>query len=277
MNEASAPDKDRDESLDGVIDIPIETADGEMISDLDAPDAAASDAETSGADAPDTESSGPEVAAADDDDAEADDVDAQPVVATSKLSEAIAELQQEKQQTYDRLLRMAAEFENFKKRAKRDQREASERSEDRVVMACLPVIDNLERALEHGESEMSEAEAGIASGVRMVHKQFVGILGQFGIEGFDSMGEPFDPELHEAVQQMPSELPKNAVMTELQRGYKRKGKLVRPAMVVVSKGGAEPPAPVSEEGPEEDSGDAADDTSGVVDVADSDASSESES
>lgn len=253
MNEASVPDKEHDESQDGAVNIPIETADGQRVSDLEDP------AETVSADPAAADVEVVDLAEAAAEEVEAD---GEPVVATSKLSEAITALQVDKQQTYDRLLRTAAEFENFKKRSRRDKQEASERAEDRVVMACLPVIDNLERALEHGGVEFTEAEAGIASGVRMVHKQFVGILGQFGITAFDSIGEPFDPELHEAVQQMPSDFPKNSVMTELQRGYRRSGKLVRPAMVVVSQG------PLNTEAPEGDSPD---------DAASADLPSETES
>jgi molecular chaperone GrpE len=169
-----------------------------------------------------------------------------PSAPTSALSLAISSLRREKDETWDRLLRTAAEYENYKKRSKRDVSDAAKRAEDRVVLECLPVIDNLERALAHAEEE----EGALVDGVRMVYKQFLTMLEKFDIRPFDSVGEPFDPELHEAIQQIPSDMPSGVVCHELQRGYKRTERLVRPAMVVVSSGpaaGAEEESEASEE------------------------------
>ncbi len=102
----------------------------------------------------------------------------------------------------------------------------------------LPVIDNLERALSH-----AEPASGLLEGVSMVHKQVLAVLERFGVTPFDSVGQPFDPERHEAIQQAASELPPGTVCQEAQRGYLRGDRLVRPAMVVVSVGPvAAPPA-----------------------------------
>jgi molecular chaperone GrpE len=171
-----------------------------------------------------------------------------PATPQSTLSAAISSLRREKDETWDRLLRTAAEYENYKKRSKRDLSDAAKRAEDRVVLDCLPVIDNLERALAHAEGE----EGGLVDGVRMVYKQFLTTLEKYDIRPFDSVGEPFDPELHEAIQKIASDKPSGVVCHELQRGYKRTERLVRPAMVVVSSGpaDAEDPEP-SEESAEE--------------------------
>jgi len=157
----------------------------------------------------------------------------------SLLSLAVAGLQRERDENRDRLLRMAAEFDNYKKRSKRDATESVRRAEDRVVQEFLPVIDNLERALAHAEGETETV--ALLDGVRMVHKQFLSTLERYEIKPFDSVGQPFNPELHEAIQQMASDQPAGAVCHELQRGYLRGDRLVRPALVVVSKGPGEAP------------------------------------
>ena len=156
---------------------------------------------------------------------------------TAELSRCFVQLQQEAKRHYERLLRTAADFENHKRRSRREIRDAAERAEDRVVQSFLPIVDNLERAMQHAESQADAG--GLIEGVRMVYREFESTLERYGVAGFDSMGSTFDPELHEAIQQQPSEEPKNTVVAELQRGYRRKERLVRPALVVVSAGPAE--------------------------------------
>ena len=172
-----------------------------------------------------------------------------PPLYTSALSEAIVALQAAGGKNRDRLLRMAADFENYKKRSKRDATEGARRAEDRVVLDFLPVIDNLERALTHSSSSIE----AMLDGVKMVQKQFLTTLEKYGIKPFDSLGEAFSPELHEAVQQMPSEEPANTVCNELQKGYLRGERLVRPAMVIVSTG---PAAEDAEQAEQEAAGEA---------------------
>ena len=156
-------------------------------------------------------------------------------IATSPLSLAISSLVDEKQSLRDRWLRTAADFENFKKRARRDVVERTKQAEDRMVQDFLPVVDNLERALEHGE----QSEGPLLDGVNMVYKQFLSTLERYGITPCEAMGQPFDPEFHEAIQQMHSDLPVGSVCNVLQRGYRRRERLVRAALVVVSLGPAE--------------------------------------
>lgn len=161
--------------------------------------------------------------------------EARPLIATSALSEAIVSLQDSYTKQKDHLLRVAAEFDNYRKRTKKEITDGTRLAETRLVLEFLPIIDNLERALEHA----GEANDGLVSGVQMVHKQFLTTLEKFDIKPFVSVGSPFDPEYHEAVQQIPSEKPVNTVCNELLKGYMRGEHLVRPAMVVVSKGPAE--------------------------------------
>ncbi|MCB9556823.1 MAG: nucleotide exchange factor GrpE [Deltaproteobacteria bacterium] len=166
-------------------------------------------------------------------------------LAPSPLAEVLLRLQGEARNNYERLLRSAADLENFKRRTKRDQTEGVRRAEDAVVMHFLPVIDNLQRAIEHAEKSDGERQgegfAALADGVKMVHKQFIAALERIGIVAFDSLGQPFDPELHEAIQQQPSDEPRGKIIAEFQQGYKRESHLVRPAMVVVSMGRADGP------------------------------------
>src|SRR5258706_467811 len=106
----------------------------------------------------------------------------------------LASVEQEKKDLYDRLLRTAADFENFKKRAKRDAEEAQARGREALLKELLPVIDNLERALKH-----AAADDPLAVGVKMVEKQLVGALEKFGVARFSAVGQPFDPTLHDAI------------------------------------------------------------------------------
>ncbi|MCC6746402.1 MAG: nucleotide exchange factor GrpE [Deltaproteobacteria bacterium] len=160
----------------------------------------------------------------------------------SALAKRAAELEEEQKRTHDRLLRTAADFENFKRRSRTELTDSVRRAEDKVVCDFLPVLDNIERALAHVEVEATDpAVKSLVDGMRMVHKQFVGLLGRYGIQAVEALATPFDPEKHEAIQQQASDEPKGTVLRELQRGYSREGKLVRPAMVVVSQGPVSPP------------------------------------
>lgn len=149
----------------------------------------------------------------------------------------IAALQEESKKNYSRLLRTAADFENYKKRSKKELGDSVQRAEKRVVLDFLPVADNLKRAIEHINKEGDQGNIeGLIEGVQMVQRQFLNILEQYEIKPFDSMGEVFDPEKHEAVQQVASDLPRNTIVSEVQKGYMRGDKLIRPAMVFVSMG-----------------------------------------
>jgi molecular chaperone GrpE len=140
----------------------------------------------------------------------------------------------------DQLLRTAADFDNFKKRSRREATDAEARGRDEVFRELLPVFDNLERAVQHSEGT-TDIQA-LADGIRMVMKQFVDTLGRMGIERLSAVGKPFDPAVHEAIQHMEtSEFPPGTIAAEAQSGYRQGDRLLRPALVVVAK--APPEAP----------------------------------
>jgi molecular chaperone GrpE len=143
----------------------------------------------------------------------------------------LAASEQKQRELHDRLLRMAAEFENWKKRAKREQDEAQNRGREALLKELLPSLDNLERALKHAAENDP-----LAVGVRLVEKQLLGALEKFQVTRFSSVGKPFDPSLHEAIQQVETaEHPSGTVAQEFASGYMQGQRLLRPAMVGVAK------------------------------------------
>jgi molecular chaperone GrpE len=154
-----------------------------------------------------------------------------------ELSDECRELLEQKEselkQLQDRVLRLAAETENTRKRLEREKSDGICYANEGLIRELLPVIDNLERAVQHGE----EADAGsLLDGVRMTLKSFGDVLARHGCTSFNSVGEPFDPNLHEALMQQPSgEHPEKTILLEFQKGYKLRDRLLRPASVVVSK------------------------------------------
>jgi len=134
----------------------------------------------------------------------------------------------------DKLLRLQAEFENFKKRLTREKEEHSRYAHEQVVKDLLPILDDLDRALTHAQSS-SEIPA-LIDGVQLVKKQMGSALEKYGLKPFDSLGEPFNPHIHEAVAHQESQdFPPDTVISEYRKGYTLHDKLVRPAMVAVSK------------------------------------------
>lgn len=144
----------------------------------------------------------------------------------------------------DQLLRTAADFDNYRKRSRRDVEDAQKKGSEELLKALLPVFDNLERAVMHAE-QSTDAKA-IADGVRMVLKQFTDALGRVGIKRVGGVGQPFDPLVHEAIQQIESnEHPAGTVVAEVQPGYSFGDRLIRAAMVVVARGPAKSDPPKS--------------------------------
>ncbi len=143
----------------------------------------------------------------------------------------------------DQLLRTAADFDNYRKRSRRDVEDAHKKGSEELLKALLPVFDNLERAVMHAE-QTADAKA-IAEGVKMVLKQFTDALAKVSIKRVGGVGQPFDPLVHEAIQQIETnEHPAGTVVAEVQPGYAFGDRLIRAAMVVVARGPAkasEPP------------------------------------
>jgi molecular chaperone GrpE len=146
----------------------------------------------------------------------------------------------ERDKLKDQLLRTLADFDNYRKRSKRDEQDAKHRGREDVLRELLPVFDNLERAATYAKTG-ADTKA-IAEGVVMVLKLFEDTLGRLGGLRLKTVGQPFDPNVHEAIQQVESaEHPAGIVALELVPGYQLGERLLRPAMVAVSKGAAEPP------------------------------------
>jgi molecular chaperone GrpE len=157
--------------------------------------------------------------------AEAQSAEAQP-------GDALDELRREKEALQDRLLRTAAEFDNYRKRVDRERRDLADYTAADVVSEMLPIVDNLERAL----AAASEADP-LRKGVELIHKQMVDLLRKRGVKTIEALGADFDPRFHQAVIHEPSsEHREGEVIEELQRGYLLGDRLLRPAMVKVAKG-----------------------------------------
>ena len=143
-------------------------------------------------------------------------------------------LEAELARTKERLLRMAADFDNYRKRTRRDISEAERRVQESLLSVLVQPFDNLERAAVHAESA-NDVKA-LAEGLKMVLRQFEDALSTVGIQRIVSLGKPFDPAEHEAVQHVATdEVPPGAVAQELRAGYRWQDRLIRPALVVVAK------------------------------------------
>ena len=163
--------------------------------------------------------------------APADDGASQATAAVS--DDPLAALQQEKDALQDRLLRTAAEFDNFRKRIDRERRDLAEFVASDVLTELLPIVDNFERALQ--APAPPEAEA-FRRGIEMIHKQMLDLLRKRGVTPIDALGADFDPNFHQAViQETSADHREGEVMEELQRGYMLGDRLLRPAMVKVAK------------------------------------------
>ena len=153
---------------------------------------------------------------------------------TEELKKKLEEKEKEAKEHYDRLLRMAADFENYKKRAVREKEEWTKFANEDLIKGILPFIDNLERAVNHAEKV---EDAGVLiEGVRLTIQQLLQALSKFGLSFFESLGKPFDPALHEAILLVPTDQHEsNQVVEEFQKGYLLNDRLLRPATVSVSK------------------------------------------
>lgn len=151
-----------------------------------------------------------------------------------ELMEELEKVKQENKELSDRLLRTLAEFDNYRKRVTREKEELAAYGTERLALALLPVLDNFERAC--AQANTAQEVQQVVSGIEMILKQLRDTLAKFNIKPFDSTGEMFDPEKHEAVAQQEHETyPANTVTAEVQKGYYLGDKLLRPARVIVAK------------------------------------------
>ena len=146
-------------------------------------------------------------------------------------------LQSQLAESNDRLLRLQADFENFRRRAAREHREAMQFGPQNVVKDLLSVVDNLGRAIEHARRSDGGDLQGLLQGVELVQRELLSVLEKHHVTEVDALGKPFNPAFHEAVAQVPDgSVPANTVIEVLQKGYQLRDRLLRPAQVVVSQG-----------------------------------------
>ena len=146
---------------------------------------------------------------------------------------------------WDRLLRTAADFENFKKRASRERSEAAQSAGAALLQKLLPVLDHFEMA--QAATQTTETPRGgiesLQAGIAMIQQQLKGILAESGLEEIDASGKSFDPTLHEAVSQLETAaVPEGQVVQQIRKGYKLRDRLLRPAAVVVARKPSDPAA-----------------------------------
>ena len=150
------------------------------------------------------------------------------------LRDRLKEKECEAQEYVSTLQRLQADFENYKKRLLKEKAEVTESAAKNLILELIPVVDNLERAL--GASKETEDFDALAKGVEMVHAQLLDVIKKAGVSQLDPHEQEFDPFHHEAVMQVESdEHPENTVVEVFQKGYLLKGKLLRAAVVKVSK------------------------------------------
>ena len=152
--------------------------------------------------------------------------------------EVIAQLHDDVAAARDMALRAQADAQNVKRRAEQDVEKARKFALERFSGELLPVVDNLERALEAAPAD-DEAAKALTEGVELTLKSLLDVMGKFNIEMVDPQGEPFDPQFHQAMSMVENnEVEPNTVVAVMQKGYTLSGRLIRPAMVMVSKSGA---------------------------------------
>ena len=184
---------------------------------------------------------------------EAGSADAEPTSLEQEVQSLKAEREQktgELRSAQEKLLRLYAEVENYKKRAARDQMEQLRYANEKLLKELLPVLDNLERALGHIKD--SPERSPWAEGVELTYRQCLEVLKKFGVTAISSVGEPFDPNRHQAVTYLDThEHPENHVAEELQKGYLYHERVLRPSMVAVAR---KPSHSAAEEVPEKQDG-----------------------
>lgn len=153
----------------------------------------------------------------------------------AELTEKLAAAEKEKKENWDRYLRAAADLENTRKRQKRELEDARYDTKHKVLKEMLPVVDNLERALEHALAAAGGKTDPILEGVQLVLRQFSTAFERLDVIPIEAQGQPFDPNVHEAISQQESDEPPGTIIQVLQRGYRSGDRLLRPSLVVVAK------------------------------------------
>lgn len=159
-----------------------------------------------------------------------------PELETPKAEKESEKVSQELEALRDKLLRNAADYDNARKRLQKEREEFIKFSQERLLRELLPILDNFERALPHLGESASEAQdpaKALVTGIQMISKQLLRVLASYGMKRFSSLGEPFDPYRHEAVEQVEEEGPEGIVIQEVLPGYLLHDRVIRPAKVRV--------------------------------------------
>jgi molecular chaperone GrpE len=150
-----------------------------------------------------------------------------------RLQDQLAEKTREATETFDKWLRLRAEFENYKKRMQKEKADLMRFGNESLLKSILPILDNLERAIDHGKG--LKENTSLLEGVELTLKQFLGTLERFGVKPVPAKGEVFDPEKHEAISYQESDQEPHRVISEILKGYLFHERLLRPAKVIVSR------------------------------------------
>ena len=163
-------------------------------------------------------------------------------LALARATADLAAAQTERDELKEQLLRKAADFENMRRRHQKEREEQSKYAGEKVLKDVVSLLDDLDRALEHVTgADQTGMPTGLLTGIQMVHRRFVQTMEKHGVTVILSVGQPFDPHLHEAISQREdATVPRNTVVQEFQKAYMLNDRLLRPAMVVVSTGGPSP-------------------------------------
>ncbi len=179
-----------------------------------------------------------EAAATDKEDPQSKPEMTDPVEVEDPMEDLEAKLEvkeQEAKENYDRLLRVSAEFDNYKKRASRDLAELRKFANQSLIKEMLSVVDNLELAMNSTNGHKT-IDQGLLQGLDMTHNEILKVFEKFNVKPIEAKGQAFDPTFHEAVmQEATDEFDENTVINELQKGYLIHDRLLRPAMVVVAR------------------------------------------
>jgi len=152
----------------------------------------------------------------------------------NKRINEIKKLKEEKEQLQDQLLRKIAEFDNYKKRTERDFYERVQNANEKLITELLPVLDDLERALDH--AQQNQETNSLLEGTELIRKKMLGILEKQGVEPLMAEGDEFDPEKHDALMQTEKEnVPSGKIIEEHLKGYTLNGKVIRHSQVIVAK------------------------------------------
>lgn len=154
-----------------------------------------------------------------------------------EAEEGLERLKLEAGTARDRMLRTAADYENYKKRAEKEKREFMKYATERFVKDLLPTMDDLERAI-NSSNDPNDFES-FKEGVQIIYKQLNNILAKYNVTPIEAVDKQFDPNLHEAIMHMPSRAPENSIVQEYQKGYMLHDRVIRASKVIVSAGSSD--------------------------------------